>query len=212
MSAPDFAYFFQPGAEPGLLLLHGTGGDERALVPLGRRLAPGAALLSPRGRVNERGAARFFRRFAEGVLDVADWRARALELAEFVARKRREFGLARLAAVGYSNGANIAQGLLLLRPEVIEAAVLLRPMFVTDDIPEADLAGRRALLLAGRADPLAAAGGIERIRRQLERRGAEVTARVLPAGHNLTEEDAETAAAWLRAAGVSGAKPLAKRP
>src|SRR5437773_7878212 len=62
----------EPGREPTLLLLHGTGGDENNLLQLGRTLSPGSALLSPRGKVDEGGALRFFRRIREGVFDQED--------------------------------------------------------------------------------------------------------------------------------------------
>src|SRR5476651_1701039 len=103
----DYIQHFEPGpnlAAPPLLLLHGTGGDERSLLPLGRALSPGSALLSPRGQVSENGALRFFRRHAEGVLDLDDLAARANEIADFVAAaaKAKSFDAARLVAVGFS--------------------------------------------------------------------------------------------------------------
>ena len=91
-------------------------------MPLGQAIAPGAALLSPRGKVLENGMPRFFRRLAEGVFDEADVRARANELADFVAEAREVYGLAAPVAVGFSNGANIAAafffGLALRQPVV----------------------------------------------------------------------------------------------
>jgi phospholipase/carboxylesterase len=131
MSAlPDlgFIHNYIPGTDrtrPPLLLLHGTGGDENDLVPFGQRLAPGAALLSPRGKVSERGAARFFRRLAEGVFDLEDLAARTGELAEFIERAGKAYGLAKPIAFGFSNGANIAASLLLTRPDVLAAEAWL---------------------------------------------------------------------------------------
>ena len=99
-----------------LLLLHGTGGNERDLIPLGRELDPNAALLSPRGKVLENGMPRFFRRLAEGVFDLEDLKYRTNELADFVTAAAQHYGFAtdQLVAVGYSNGANIAASMLLL--------------------------------------------------------------------------------------------------
>src|SRR3954469_14263741 len=108
---PDFIHDFVPGSSVRtLLLLHGTGGNERDLIPLGRELDPNAALLSLRGKVLENGMPRFFRRLAEGVFDLEDLKLRTEELAGFIERARREYALNenRLLAVGYSNGANIA--------------------------------------------------------------------------------------------------------
>jgi phospholipase/carboxylesterase len=202
MSAPSFHHVYRPGRGGGpysLLLLHGTGGDEQDMLPLAEEIAPGAAVLSPRGQVAEHGAPRFFRRFAEGVLDIEDWRKRSHELADFVEAARVEHGISAetLIAVGYSNGANIAQGLLLLRPEVLGAAILFRSMFVTDDLPPADLKGHRVLLLAGDHDPLMSPGDPERIAQQLRGRGANVTLKMLRASHGLVQDDLIAARAWL---------------
>ena len=113
MSAPEFIHRFVPATEGSkrvLLLLHGTGGDENDLLPIGRELDPNAALLSPRGRVIENGMPRFFRRFAEGVFDEEDVVRRANELPDFIsaAASKYDFVPADVTAVGYSNGANIA--------------------------------------------------------------------------------------------------------
>jgi predicted esterase len=201
MSTDSFRHIFRPGtAYPySLLLLHGTGGNERDMLPLAEEIVPGATLISPRGQVTENGAPRFFRRFAEGVLDVEDWRERSQILADFVTTicTERDISPANLIAVGYSNGANIAQGLLLLRPEVLGAAILFRPMFVTDDVPVSDLKEHRILLLAGDRDPMMSPGDPQRIAQQLKGRGAEVTVKILRASHGLVQDDLIEARAWL---------------
>src|ERR1700726_3001205 len=113
---PDFIHEFVPGSsERTLLLLHGTGGNERDLIPLGRELDPSASLLSPRGKVLESGMPRFFRRLAEGVFDLEDLTRRTHELADFVtaAAQRYKIDMEKMIAVGYSNGANIAASILL---------------------------------------------------------------------------------------------------
>src|SRR5712671_8177926 len=128
---PDFIQEFVPGtSNRTLLLLHGTGGNERDLIALGRELDPNAALLSPRGKVLENGMPRFFRRLAEGVFDLEDLKTRTNELADFVTAAARHYKLAsdHIVAVGFSNGANIAASLLLLRPEIMHGAILFRAM------------------------------------------------------------------------------------
>jgi phospholipase/carboxylesterase/glyoxalase family protein len=130
----EFVHRFIPARERErgltLLLLHGTGGDETDLLPLGEALAPGAALLSPRGKVRENGMPRFFRRVSEGVFDLEDLRFRTHELADFVAEAAAAYGFdpTRVVAVGYSNGANIAASIVLLRPQTFAGAILFRPM------------------------------------------------------------------------------------
>jgi phospholipase/carboxylesterase len=196
-----FQHFYQPATAVSyhLLLLHGTGGDEQDLVPLAEAIFPGAGIISPRGQVIENGAPRFFRRFAEGVLDVEDWRERSEALADFVASTCAEHEISpkTLLAVGYSNGANIAQGLLLLRPEVLGGAILLRPMFVTDDVPVKDLGGRPILLLGGTHDPITPAEDLLQIAQQLEKRGAHVTIKRVQAFHGLVQDDLVLARQWL---------------
>lgn len=196
-----FAYRFEPGgvAAPPLLLLHGTGGDENDLVPLGRELAPGRALLSPRGRVLEAGMPRFFRRLAEGVFDEADLTAQAAALAGFVAAARQRHGLAAPVALGFSNGANIAAALLLLHPGLLAGAALLRAMPPLRQPPSPDLAGTPVLLLSGSHDPIVPAAGSAALAATLSAAGARVAHHNLPAGHGLTRMDLALTQKWLEA-------------
>jgi phospholipase/carboxylesterase len=182
---------------PPLLLLHGTGGDENDLLPLGEALAPGAALLSPRGKVLENGMPRFFRRLAEGVFDVRDVEARAHELADFVLAARDAYSLGQPIGVGFSNGANIAAAMLLLRPEVLAGAVLLRPMVPLEPAATPDLRGRSVLIGAARHDPVATPAETERLRALLEQAGAKVQIDWVNAGHGLTAADVANAKTWL---------------
>jgi len=188
----------RPDAAHPLLLLHGTGGDENDLLPLGRMLAPDAALLSPRGAVSENGMPRFFRRLAEGVFDEADLRRRTGDLAGFVAAARDHYGLGAPLALGFSNGANIAAALLMLRPETLAGAVLIRPMVPFAEPPAADLAGRPVLILSGAMDPIVPVENARRLAVQLTAAGAQVEHRILPAGHGLSQADLDRAADWLR--------------
>ena len=182
-----------------LLLLHGTGGDERDLLPLGRMVAPDDALLAPRGNVLENGMPRFFRRHAAGVLDVPDLIARSGEMARFVAAAAQAHGFdpARVVALGYSNGANLASSVLLQHPQTLAGAVLIRAMVPYEPDRAPDLRGKRALLLAGRRDPYSAGPATERLAAILRGAGAEVDARFADAGHELTAADAAAAKAWL---------------
>ncbi|OYZ88899.1 MAG: hydrolase, partial [Rhizobiales bacterium 17-65-6] len=176
-TALAFTHRFEPAPRPGaapLLLLHGTGGDESDLLPLGRALSPDAALLSPRGKVLEGGMPRFFRRIAEGVFDQEDVKRRANELADFVGEARARYGLAAPVAVGFSNGANIAAAMLLLRPEALAGAVLLRAMVPLDLAPAGDLAGVRVLILSGAMDPIVPADNAATLARMLSANGAAV--------------------------------------
>jgi phospholipase/carboxylesterase len=202
VSARDlgFAHRFYPG-ESGvtLLLLHGTGGSEDDLVPLGRELAPGAAILSPRGKVSEYGAARFFRRLAEGVFDHEDLVFRTHELAGFVEAASDEYGFdpSKIVAVGYSNGANIAGSLMLLHPGLLRAAVLFRAMVPFEPEETPDLSGMPMFIAAGRRDQMILPQTTQRLAEILTEAGADLDLRWRDTGHGLTYEEVEEAKGWL---------------
>lgn len=186
------------GANVTLLLLHGTGGNEDDLVPLARSIAPHAHLLSPRGKVLENGAPRFFRRLAMGVFDVEDLITRTHELADFVqgATGTYEIDESRVFALGYSNGANIAAGLLLLRPELLGGAMLLKAMPPLDPEYLPDLSGIPVFVAGGRTDQMIAPAATHDLIELLSSCGAEVTAHWEPGGHEITPEDVAAASSW----------------
>ena len=199
-ASPDFVHQFVPGSSTRtLLLLHGTGGNEHDLLQLGRTLDPTAALLSPRGKVLENGMPRFFRRLAEGVFDIEDLKERTHELADFVAGAARTYGFdpANLVAVGYSNGANIAASLLLLRPETLRGAILFRAMvpLVPESLP--DLSNVSVLIAEGNQDPIARPEEGQRLADLFRETGALVTVHLSNADHGLTNEDMTVAKRWL---------------
>jgi phospholipase/carboxylesterase len=205
MSQLSYHHIFEPATVPSappLLLLHGTGGDERDLLQLGQRLSPGSALLSPRGDVNEGEALRFFARLAEGVFSPAEVTRRTQALADFIASASVQYGFksSALIAIGFSNGANIAATLLQLRPESLGGAVLLRPMVVLDRPATAgSLAGKRVLIANGERDPIVPLDHPARLGALLRAGGADVTVQLFPGGHSLTPGDIVAAETWLRA-------------
>ena len=189
----------EAGTGKTVVALHGTGGDERDLLFLARRVCGRrAGVLSPRGRVVENGMNRFFHRHAEGVFDAADVRRRAMELADFLgaSSRRYRFDPTGLAALGYSNGANIAAAVLLLRPDVFSEAILFRPMMPLEADTPPDLSGRRILVLRGRFDNVIPAESTDRLVQTLTRAGAQVTEMTIEADHGLTEADIAAAENW----------------
>ncbi len=200
--APDlgFIHRFIPAADasrPPLLLLHGTGADENDLIPLAEMLSPGAALLSPRGKVLEDGMLRFFRRNETGAWDLDDFNRRIADLADFVARARSTYNLAAPVVLGFSNGANIGWGLMRHDPSLIAGALLMRATLPLDPRPLPDLTNFPVLLLSGKDDPLVPADRPPYFAALLGEAGAEVTLEFLPAGHALTQQDLVFAHAWL---------------
>jgi predicted esterase len=182
-----------------LLLLHGTGGDENDLIPLGQALLPGASILSPRGKVLENGMPRFFRRLAEGVFDLEDLAQRTDELAEFIDEASKKYGFDRdsLVAVGFSNGANIAASLLLRHPGVLRRAVLFSPMMPFEPKGIPDVAGTSVFIGAGRTDSIIPPSKVDRLAVILKEGGADVTVHWQPAGHTITKDELEAAQKWI---------------
>lgn len=198
----SFTHVYRPPSAPGaptILALHGTGGNEHELVPLAHELLAPAGILSPRGKVLERGMPRFFRRLSEGVFDLEDLRQRTAELADFVgeAANHYKFDARRVTAVGFSNGANIAASLLLLAPGVLDRAVLFRAMvpIVPDPLPSHP--GPAVLISNGRVDPLVPVAETERLAALLTSIGARVSIHWHQAGHQLVHDDVDRAREWL---------------
>jgi predicted esterase len=196
----EFVHRFERRTSPfTLLVLHGTGGDENDLVPIGHSLAPGASILSPRGKVLEAGAPRFFARAAPGVFDANEIRGRAGELAEWIRSAAAEYKLdpAKIFAFGYSNGANIASSVMLLDPGVIAGSVLLRPMIVIEPGELPDLKGAPVLISAGKVDSMTPPGDTEKLARMLTEARATVDLAMQNAGHGLLPQDFAVAKRWL---------------
>ncbi|HEX6443894.1 MAG TPA: alpha/beta hydrolase [Streptosporangiales bacterium] len=203
MTSDELAHRFLPGAGAGpvFVALHGTGGTPDDLVPVARELSPDAPVLAPAGPVSEHGMARWFRRLAEGVFDTEDVIARTQQLAGFLQAARAEHGLGDrpLVAVGFSNGANIAAALTLLRPDVLTRAVLFNAMTPVPDPPLLDLTGTYVLLVNGRRDPMAPTDSAERLVALLRERSADVQEHWHAGGHQLTVDGLVAAKRWFAA-------------
>ena len=207
MKPPDdlgFVHIFIPAEKPRpdavtLLLLHGTGGDERDLLPVGRELWPGAALLSVRGKVLENSMPRFFRRFREGVFDVDDLKTRTNELAEFIDAAADHYGFSagHLVAIGYSNGANIAASLILLHPHHLKAAVLFRAMVPFRPESVGNLSELCVFLAGGMRDPIVPQDQTEQLAMILQSGGADISMFWHRGGHELGDDDIDAAKTWL---------------
>jgi len=182
-----------------LVVLHGTGGDENDLIGIGQAIAPGVAILSPRGNVLENGAPRFFKRLAEGVFDPKEVRSRGEELARFIRAAISKYALnpERIFALGYSNGANIASTVMFIEPGLLQGAILFRPMLVFEPDERPDLSGAGVFISAGRMDPIVPTTSVERLVELFEGSRAEVTLKWQLAGHNLLPSEVREAADWL---------------
>ena len=188
-----FAEVAAPAGSPLLFLFHGTGGDENNLVALGRQLMPEAHLIAPRGDVSEGGALRFFKRTAEGVYDMADFARATEKMGRFVAEQAERAKPTSVAALGYSNGANILASVLFEAPDRIDRAVLMHPLIPFAPAPQPALAGKQVLITAGRRDPIAPAAPTEQLAAYFGAQGAEAVLEWHDGGHEIRQ--AELAAA-----------------
>jgi phospholipase/carboxylesterase len=198
-----FIHRFIPADDPTsgetLVVLHGTGGDENDLIGIGRAIAPGAAILSPRGKVLENGAPRFFKRLAEGVFDREEVRSRSEDLSRFIRAAVLKYGLdpARVFAFGYSNGANVASTVMFIEPNIFQRAILFRPMLVFEPDKVPDLSGSSILISAGRTDPIVPTTSVDRLVELFREARADVTLKWQLVGHNLAPSEVREAADWL---------------
>ncbi len=179
------------GAEgaPLIFTFHGTGGDEHQFHGLASQLIPDAHVVSPRGDVSEMGANRYFRRAGEGVYDMDDLWARAQSMAEFIEAERARVGAARVIALGYSNGANILAAVALLRPDLVDDAILMHPLIPWSPEAQPGLSGKRVLVTAGRHDPICPAPLTEAFETYLQEQGADVAVAWHDGGHELRQTE-----------------------
>lgn len=185
-----------PGA-PLLLLFHGTGGSETDLIDFGQQLMPGAHLIAPRGDVSEGGALRFFRRTGEGVYDMADFARATSKMGGFIAAQVERLAPSSVAALGYSNGANILASVLFNDPGRVDRAVLMHPLIPFEPAPQPALAGKHVLITAGRRDPISPAALTERLAAYFAAQGAEATTSWHEGGHEIRREELVAAQQFL---------------
>ncbi|MDU0204404.1 MULTISPECIES: alpha/beta hydrolase [Paenibacillus] len=197
-------HIFQQGTDvtaPVLVLLHGTGGTERDLLPLAQAISPASSVLSIRGNVLENGMPRFFRRLAEGIFDEEDLIFRTKELNDFLDEAAVEHGFDRrnMVAIGYSNGANIAGSLLFHYPDALRGAILHHPMVPRRGIQLPDLTDTPVFIGAGRNDPICSPEETEELQKLLGEVGAEIEVHWENAGHQLTRSEVDAAGTWFKA-------------
>jgi len=195
----SFIHNFIPGTKPAtVLVLHGQGGDENDLLPVARALAPGAAFLSPRGKADENGAARFFARISRDEFDETEVRFRSRELAEWIGEAVATYSLdgSKIYAMGFSNGASIAASVMLLHPGAIAGGLLLRPRSIVEPAELPDLKDAPVMLIAGQHDDKMPRGAGEDLARLLGRAGASVEFGIADAGHELTPRDFTAGKGW----------------
>jgi phospholipase/carboxylesterase len=192
-----FAEAAAPRGAPLLFLFHGTGGDETDLLHLGRDVLPEAHLISPRGDVSEGDALRFFKRTGEGVFDMSDLARATAKMRAFIEERTAALAPSSVAALGYSNGANILASVLFDAPRLIQRAVLMHPLIPFVPTPQPGLAGTRVLITGGRRDPIAPARLTEQLAAYFSAQGAEAQLFWHEGGHQLRREEITAAREFL---------------
>jgi phospholipase/carboxylesterase len=197
---PQYHFRADPIADPAapiLFLFHGTGGDENQFFDFAGGLLPGARRVAPLGDVRENGAARFFRRAAEGVYDMEDLALRTRAMADFIGAQIGETKPAKVLGLGYSNGANILASVQFLAPELFDATVLMHPL-IPFTPQEADFSGRSVLITAGRHDPIAPAPRTQALWDYFTQNGAQAELAWHPGGHDIRPEEIEAIEGFMR--------------
>lgn len=181
-----------------VIALHGSGADETTMIPLAHAVLPDATIVAPRGRVDQDGELRWFRKLTPVSFDQESIRSEAAAFAFFLDQLTRDGVLEHpldALYLGYSNGGNLVSSVMLLCPGYIRRAVLLRAMPVLRPAPMADLADAEVLLLGGARDatygPFA-----QRLADLLRRRDADVSLRTIDADHMFGEADALAIRRW----------------
>lgn len=196
----NYEHIYKPG-EPGhptFLVLHGTGGTEKDLVPLANYIDSKAGIISVRGDVSENGMNRFFRRLSEGIFDKQDLEKRTHALYNFLqsASENYRFDKTNVIALGYSNGANIAASMLYFYEDALKGAILHHPMTPFEEREMKTSDALPVFIGAGNNDPICPPENTRLLISQLESAGSNVTTEWGNAGHSLTQNELDAAKDW----------------
>ncbi|MCF7931907.1 MAG: alpha/beta hydrolase [Acholeplasmataceae bacterium] len=185
-------------AKHTLVLLHGTGGDESDLIPIGTMIDPDANMLSIRGSVNEHGMNRFFRRIAPGVFDEYNLIEETHKLHDFIIDVvcHEDLDPEGLIVIGYSNGANIAVSLMMFYPDLFKAAILLRPMIPLERMPIKHQK-TQAFVSSGTRDQVVPRGQSDALVTLLEHGNIKVTHLQNETGHQLIQSEINAIRLWV---------------
>jgi phospholipase/carboxylesterase len=106
-------------------------------------------------------------------------------MARFIDERVRAAEPSIVAAVGYSNGANLLASVLFQHPELLGRVVLMHPLVPFQPPNQPGLAGREVLITAGRSDPIAPAAMTDRLAGYFRSQGAATSVVWHDGGHEI---------------------------
>ncbi|MBI2504966.1 MAG: dienelactone hydrolase family protein [Candidatus Latescibacteria bacterium] len=213
MAAPGLYYLSRPSAAPAagghplLVLLHGYGSDERDLMGLVPYLDPRFEVVSVRGpqALEMGGYAWFAVQFTPFglVLDHAQAQETRRQLEAWLEALVAAPGVDRgqVFLLGFSQGAGMALGAALHRPELVAGVAFISGLVVPQMIPAGDLEKLRALsvlMVHGRHDPLIPIQQGRASRALLEQLPLCLRYREYEMGHEINAECLEEVRGWLQ--------------
>ena len=182
-----------------MVLLHGRGSNERAVIPLAPHLPHGPAYAALRGPIPEGNGFAWFdnqgigRPVAESIADTIVWFRDWLGVA---APRRR-----RVYLIGFSGGATFAGGVLLDQPRSMAGVAMLcgtLPFDAGIPLDPGRLKGTRVFVARSEQDTVIPAELQERTWTYLHRQsGAQVDSWLDPGGHEITAKTEQRVGAWL---------------
>ena len=196
MTMESYVHRARPGAAgaPIFFVFHGTGGDENQFFDFASRLLANATIISPRGDVSEHGAARFFRRKAEGVYDLDDLARATKRMAEFVSACKENYQAGPVLGLGFSNGANILANVVIEKPDLFDASVLMHPLIPFQ--PKARAGQGKILITAGARDPICPVPLTKGLADYFTAQGEDVQVDWHPGGHEIRGNEIEAVKAF----------------
>lgn len=195
-----FYKFIDKSSDQTLVLLHGTGGDEHDLLFLGEQINPKANLLGLRGRINENGLNRFFKRLSPGVFDIDNLIEETKYLDKFLKAfiKVNNLNKDGISLIGFSNGANIIGSHIYHYGKVYDTYILMHPMVPINDFDIVNQNQNKILITAGDNDPLVSLEETKELSKLLIEKNANLTLKIYSYGHRLSEKEIKDTKKWYK--------------
>lgn len=191
----------EPGLDRTLVLLHGYGADQHDLLPIAHELDPRLRAVSLQAPLSLGGGMRAWfnlspdaRGFSFDPGEARAGLASALAAVEEIAR-----GSPQPILLGFSQGASMALGILLQRPDLLRAVISLSGVLPPRDLAldEKKLRGFPVFAAHGEHDPLLPIALGRTARDELVRLGLSVDWHEYPMGHMVIPEELADARNWL---------------